>query len=252
MNDLDGWRRRIDEIDQQLVKLLNEYLTAMTDIVFKYEGTLDKYMGDAIMAIFGAPIDQEDHSVRGCNTALDMIVKLKALQKQWEQEGKPIIAIGIGLNTGLMSVGNMGSSLRFDYTVMGDAVNLGSRLEGLNKEYHTNIIISESTYEKAKHEFFCRELDYARVKGKMKPVTIYELIGRNGVPEKLRQGVDYFHQGLTYYRRQDWDKAEEMFQRAVEVNPDDQTASLYLDRCRACGTANLPSDWDGVYVCETK
>jgi adenylate cyclase len=140
----------------ELVKLLNEYLTAMTDIVFKYQGSLDKYMGDALMAIFGAPIDQDDHQIRGCDTALDMTGALKSLQRRWEGERKPAINIGIGVNSGLMSVGNMGSSLRFDYTVMGDAVNLGSRLEGLNKEYHTTIIISEYTYEK---RFFRKKVE---------------------------------------------------------------------------------------------
>jgi len=236
----------------ELVKLLNEYLTAMTDIVFKYEGTLDKYMGDALMAIFGAPIDQEDHYIRSCHTALDMMAELRILQKKWEEEGTPIMDIGIGVNTGPMSVGNMGSSLRFDYTVMGDSVNLGSRLEGLNKEYGTNIIISGHTYEKVKDHFFCRELDLVAVKGKKEPVTIYELIGSDGVPDNIRQAVDLFHQGLSYYRRKDWDRAEELFQKALNANPEDKTAPLYLDRCKVCSMTELPSDWDGVFVCETK
>jgi len=239
-------------LPDELVRLLNEYLTAMTDIVFKYEGTLDKYMGDAIMAIFGAPIDQEDHHIRSCNTALDMMEELKRLHKKWEQEGTPKIDIGIGINTGLMSVGNMGSALRFDYTVMGDSVNLGSRLEGINKEYNTNIIISEYTYEKTKHLFFCRELDQVRVKGKTQPVKIYELIGRDGVPDNVREAIDFFHQGLSCYRRQDWNRAKEFFQKTLSVNPKDKTASIYLDRCQACSMAGLPSDWDGVFVCEAK
>ena len=236
----------------ELVKLLNEYLTAMTDMVFKYEGTLDKYMGDAVMAIFGAPIDQEDHSMRSCNTALDMMAELRILQKKWEAEGTPIMDIGIGVNTGPMSVGNMGSSRLFDYTVMGDSVNLGSRLEGLNKEYGTNIIISEYTYEKVKEHFFCRELDCVAVKGKKEPVTIYELIGRDGVPDTIRQAVDYFHKGLSYYRSQNWEKADEFFQKACNANPEDKTAPLYLNRCKACTMTELPSDWDGVFICETK
>ncbi len=236
----------------ELVRFLNDYLTAMTDIVFKYEGTLDKYMGDAIMAIFGAPIDQEDHYIRSCNTALDMMEELKRLHKRWEQEGAPKIDIGIGINTGLMSVGNMGSSLRFDYTVMGDSVNLGSRLEGMNKEYNTNIIISEYTYEKVKDHFFCRELDQVRVKGKIQPVKIYELIDRDGVPDNVREGVTYFHQALAFYRNQDWDRAEEFFLKVLKVNPSDRTVPVYLKRCQELREESLPADWDGVFVAKTK
>ncbi|MCJ7595151.1 MAG: adenylate/guanylate cyclase domain-containing protein, partial [Desulfobacterales bacterium] len=135
---------------EDLVGLLNEYLTVMTKVVFKYEGTLDKYMGDAVMAIYGAPLDQPDHPFRACNTALDMLEALKRLNEKWVLEGKPSLDIGIGVNTGMMMVGNMGSDQRFDYTVMGDAVNLGSRLEGANKTYQTNILISEFTYERVK------------------------------------------------------------------------------------------------------
>ena len=133
---------------EELVALLNEYLTAMTNKVFQYDGLLDKYMGDAIMAVFGAPLDQPDHARRACLTALAMMKELHQLQKKWRDEGRPAFDIGIGINSGDMVVGNMGSEMRFDYTVMGDMVNLGSRLEGTNKEYGTNIIISEFTYEK--------------------------------------------------------------------------------------------------------
>jgi adenylate cyclase len=161
---------------QELVHLLNEYLTAMTDCLMDYRGTLDKYIGDAIMCFWGAPIPQEDHALLACKCALKQMQLLDELNKQWPPEKQ--IHIGIGLNSGVSTVGNMGSEGRMNYTVMGDNVNLASRLEGINKQYYTSIVISESTYEKVRDRgAICRELDDIRVKGKKKPVRIYELVG---------------------------------------------------------------------------
>ena len=176
---------------EELVHLLNEYLTAMTNVVFQYDGLLDKYMGDAVMAVFGAPLDQPDHALRACRTALGMMEELKKLQKKWAEEGKPVLDIGIGINSGDMVVGNMGSDMRFDYTVVGDMVNLGSRLEGTNKEYGTNIVISEYTYNDVKDVFFCRELDSVIVKGKKLPVKIYELLDEGKDSEKWGKTVGF-------------------------------------------------------------
>lgn len=162
---------------EEVVARLNEYLTAMTDIVLKYRGMLDKYVGDAVMAVFGAPLGMEDHAVRACRVALEMMSTLRAMQERWRAEGKVVFDIGIGVNTGPMFVGNMGSKQLFDYTVIGDNVNLGARLEGTNKEYKTNIIISEYTYARVKDMFTTRYLDEVTVKGKEKAVKIYELIG---------------------------------------------------------------------------
>lgn len=161
---------------EQLVEHLNEYLQAMTDIVMKYNGTLDKYVGDEIMAFWGAPIPQDDHAYLACKACLDMIDDLNKMNMQWESLGKPRLDIGIGLNSGDMVVGNMGSTSRMDYTLMGDNVNLGARLEGTNKVYGTRIIISEFTYELVKDLVIVRELDLIRVKGKHLPVKIYELV----------------------------------------------------------------------------
>ncbi|HPF04439.1 MAG TPA: adenylate/guanylate cyclase domain-containing protein [Spirochaetota bacterium] len=161
---------------EELVEHLNIYLQGMTDIVINTDGTLDKYIGDAIMAFWGAPIEMSDHSLKACRAALEMMEALKVMNHKWEKEGKPILDIGIGINTGDMVVGNMGSSSRMDYTLMGDNVNLGSRLEGTNKFYGTNIIISEFTYQYVKDDVIARELDLIRVKGKALPVKIYELI----------------------------------------------------------------------------
>lgn len=162
---------------EDLVKLLNEYLSAMTDIIIEYKGTIDKYMGDAIMAFWGAPVPLEDHAYYACVAALAQLDYLKILQQKWAERNVPVIDIGCGLNSGPAVVGNMGSSHRMEYTCMGDTINLGSRLEGSNKMYTTNVIISEYTYEKVKDRVVTRELDLVRVKGKTQPVRIYELLG---------------------------------------------------------------------------
>lgn len=163
---------------EELVKLLNEYLSAMTEIIIEYKGTIDKYMGDAIMAFWGAPVPLEDHAYYACVAALAQMDYLdKILKPRWIERGVPVIDIGIGLNSGPAVVGNMGSSHRMEYTCMGDTINLGSRLEGSNKMYGTNIIISEYTYEKVHDKVVARELDLVRVKGKTQPVRIYELLG---------------------------------------------------------------------------
>jgi len=163
---------------EELVHLLNEYLTEMTSIILENQGVVDKYMGDAIMAFWGAPLDQPDHAELACKTSLEMMDKLKELQKKWKKEGVPSFDIGRGLNSGDAIVGNMGSSSRFDYTAMGDSVNTASRLEGLNKNYKTNIIISENTYKLVKDRFNVKKLDSVTVKGKKKSITIYELLSK--------------------------------------------------------------------------
>ena len=159
---------------QELVKHLNEYLSAMTDIILETGGTLDKYVGDEIMCFWGAPLEVKDHAWRACRCALLQKAKLAELNEHWPPEKR--LAIGIGLNTGIMTVGNMGSAGRMNYTLMGDNVNLGARLEGTNKVYGTMIIVSEYTYSMVKDQFVFRELDTIRVKGKNRPVVIYELL----------------------------------------------------------------------------
>jgi adenylate cyclase len=166
---------------EEVVSLLNEYLGAMTNIVFEHEGTLDKFVGDAIMALWGAPVGQPDHAERACRCALAMIAKLKELQKKWADEGKYVIDIGIGINTGDMVVGNMGAEgKKMDYTVIGDNVNLGARLEGLTRQYNNHIIISEYTYARVEHIIEAKELGTVTVKGKQLPVLVYDLVGMKG------------------------------------------------------------------------
>lgn len=177
-SDIRGFTTMSESLSpENLVHLLNEYLSTMTDLIIAYRGTIDKYMGDAIMAFWGAPVRNEDHAYFACITALVQLEELKKLQDRWAEQGYPIIDIGIGLNSGDAVVGNMGSSHRMDYTVMGDTINLGSRLEGTNKQYGTRIIISEFTYAKVKDRIYARELDDIRVKGKNEPVKIFELLG---------------------------------------------------------------------------
>ncbi len=236
---------------EDLVHLLNEYLTVMTDIVFKYDGMLDKYMGDAIMAIYGAPLELPDHPIKACQSALEMMEELKRLNKKWTGEGKQPMDIGIGINTSSMMVGNMGSEQRFDFTVMGDSVNLGSRLEGANKSYKTNIIISEFTFERVKDEFVCMELDSVRVKGKTQPVRIYNLVGKD-VPATQERIINEFNQGLALYKKRKWDEAIHAFENITTMDPDLHAAQLYIERCLDLKKNPPSADWDGVYVMTTK
>ncbi|HPC85079.1 MAG TPA: adenylate/guanylate cyclase domain-containing protein [Smithellaceae bacterium] len=237
---------------EELVALLNEYLTTMTNQVFHYDGLLDKYMGDAIMAVFGAPLDQPDHALRACRTALAMMEELHRLQEKWKAEGRPVFDIGIGLNSGDMVVGNMGSEMRFDYTVMGDMVNLGSRLEGTNKEYGTNIIISEFTYEKVKDAMCCRELDGVRVKGKLKPVKIYELLGEKKDEAAFKELLEGFAKGLALYREAKWDEAIAAFEGVLALRPNDYPSKMYVERCKNLKENPPPEPWDGVFVMTKK
>lgn len=235
---------------EELVHLLNEYLTAMTGKVFHHEGLLDKYMGDAIMAVYGAPLEQPDHALRACLTALDMMDEMKVLQAKWTVEGKPSMDIGIGINTGDMVVGNMGSDMRFDYTVMGDSVNLGARLEGINKEYGTNIVISEFTHERIQDELLCRELDAVQVKGKKLPVRIYELLGPIGVGDYAFLPV--FEEGLALYRQCRWDEAIASFGRVLDMKPDDYPSRMYITRCETLRENPPGEGWDCVFKMTTK
>ncbi len=235
---------------EELTGLLNEYLTPMTDLVFKYRGTLDKYMGDAIMAFFGAPLKLPDHAKAACWSAIEMMEKLEELRRGWRNRGLPELDIGIGINTGIMSVGNMGSVNRFDYTVMGDHVNLGSRLEGINKVYKSHIIISEYTRQAIGDHFTCRELDSVAVKGKKEPVRIFELVHRG--PKTMEDAwIDVFHEALAAYRAQKWDEAMEIFLTLV-AQRNDPTSEIFVQRCKDMKEIPPGENWDGVLRMKTK
>ncbi|MFH1488577.1 MAG: adenylate/guanylate cyclase domain-containing protein [Pseudomonadota bacterium] len=238
----------------ELVALLNEYLDGMTRILLAHGGTLDKYEGDAIMAFWGAPLDQEDHAGRAVSAALEMSRFSDSLSLKFQQTGRPGIKTRIGLNTGRAVVGNIGSERRFNYTLIGDEVNLASRLEGANKHYGTFLMISQSTFEKVKTEFLTRELDLLRVKGKERPVKVYEVIGFkgdgiNGSPAKM---LDLYSQGLSAYGERSWSKALGLFQDALSNLPEDGPSLTYLERCRHFMENPPGEDWDGVFTLKTK
>ena len=236
----------------ELVHLLNEYLGAMTDTLFRNLGTLDKYIGDAIMAFWGSPYPQEDHALSACNCALEMIRVLEQLNKKWQAEGRRQIAIGVGLITGPVNVGNMGSNKRLAWTVMGDNVNLASRLEGLTRQYNVRIVIGEGTWRQVEKKFVGRELDKIRVKGKLQPVNIYELIdvaAERSKYEALLAGFDY---AMRTYRKQKWGESTILFSQLAEAFPGDGPTQVFLRRAREFAETPPPAGWDGVYVMKTK
>jgi len=255
-SDIRGFTTISEKLDaQDLALFLNQYLSDMTRIVFGTNGTLDKYIGDAVMAFWGAPFEEPGHATKACNAALEMMQRVGELQKKWEAEGKPKLDIGIGLNTGVASVGNMGSALRYGYTALGDTVNLSSRLEGLNKDYGTHIIINETTYLAAKDDgFVFRELDLMRVKGKLQPVTIYQLMGRqqdfaaNGSTETIRLQQEMFASARELYRNREWEAAQHAFQDLLDKWPDDGPARMYWKRCQDYLFDEPPVGWDGVFT----
>lgn len=236
----------------ELSELINQYLTPMTRIVHVTKGTIDKYIGDAIMAFWGAPLRDTHHAARAVGAGIDMIKALGNLNEEFKKKGWPHISIGIGINTGPMNVGNMGSEFRQAYTVMGDAVNLGSRLEGLTKSYGVAFIVSEFT-RWAAPEFFYRELDRVRVKGKAEPVTIYEPLGmKDDLNSQLIDDARLFENSLRYYRDQKWDEAEAILKELQLLEPHSFLFKLYLERVEIFRQDPPGDDWDGVFVYKTK
>lgn len=238
---------------EEVVSILGEYLTEMVDVILKYGGMLDKFVGDEIMAVFGAPHYFDDHAERACLTALEMIRTLDKLKEKWEAEGRDSFDIGIGINTGDMIVGNLGSKQIFDYTVIGDAVNLGARLEGINKVYPTvnHIIISEYTKNEISDNLVTRELDSVRVKGKKKPVAIFELVGEREVMVYPEEFLMHYHRGLELYKRREWERAIDEFKQALQ-HRDDEISKMYIKRCKHFIKYPPAEDWDGVFTLKTK
>ncbi|MFH1100737.1 MAG: adenylate/guanylate cyclase domain-containing protein [Methanobacteriota archaeon] len=252
-SDIRGFTAISEQLDpEDLVRLLNEYLTEMTSIILENKGLVDKYMGDAIMALWGAPLELPNHAEIACKSSLEMIDKLRELQKKWRQENIPAFDIGIGVNSGDAIVGNMGSYSRFDYTAMGDNVNLASRMEGLNKIYGTNIIITEHTQKIVKDKFEIRKLDVVRVKGKKKPILIYELLAQKDRLSKDQiDFVQLYETGLDEYFKKKWKTAISSFKQALSLR-DDIASELFISRCQEF-LKNPPSpDWDGVWEMKTK
>jgi adenylate cyclase len=238
---------------QDLVELLNEFLTEMSDIILEHNGMVDKYEGDAIIAMFGAPNELENHAAVACSASIDMQERLGVLRKKWETEKNLTIRMRVGLCSGAAVVGNMGSKNRMDYTMMGDTVNTAARLEGVNKVYGTYSMISETTYEDAKERIVARELDAINVVGKAIPVKIYELIGyKKDVTEKIIQTISFYEEGLSDYRQCQWDSAIDYFTRAMEMTPDDPPSMEMIKRCREYKANPPDSCWNGAYIMQTK
>jgi len=238
---------------EEVVTILGEYLTEMVNVILKYEGMLDKFVGDEIMAVFGAPHYIPDHAERACITALEMIRALDRLKEKWTAEGRETFKIGIGINTGDMIVGNLGSRQIFDYTVIGDAVNLGARLEGINKVYQTanNIIISEFTRNELSENLVTRELDSVRVKGKEEPVAIYELVGEKEVNVYPEEFLAHYEAGIEAYKNRKWNSAMDEFGKAIKV-VNDEVCKIYIKRCRYFIKNPPGAEWDGVFTLKTK
>ena len=238
----------------ELVALLNEYLTAMTDVVVEHGGIVDKYVGDCLMAEFGVPVPLDDHAVRACRAALRMRDALRRLRGEWRARGVPALHARTGINTGAVLVGNLGSHRMMDYTCMGDHVNLASRLEGLNREYGTEIVVSEFTWREVQAHFIGREIDCVRVLGRGEPVHLHELVAarEDGVDADTAALLDGFAQALALYRERRYGQALDAFQALVERYPDDGPAAVYLERCRQHAAAPPPAEWDGAHQLASK
>ena len=252
-SDVRGFTTISERLDsKELTSLMNEYLGAMTRVVQRHRGTLDKYIGDAIMAFWGAPVADANHALHAVETALEMQIELRKLDERFVARGWPILHIGIGINSGTMTVGDMGSEVRKSYTVMGDAVNLGARLEGITKTYGVGIVVSEATKTLVKDKVY-RELDRVRVKGKHEPVGIFEPIGNVGeIDPGTQNELQLWHQTLRAYRQQNWDQAEVQLYNLSRMNPDHPLYTLYAKRIEKYRANPPEADWDGVTTFETK
>jgi adenylate cyclase len=247
--DVRGFTGIAEELPpRELSQLMNEFLTPMTRVIHRHRGTIDKYMGDAIMAFWGAPLDDEHHADNAVATAIEMTGALQELTTAFAQRGWPEIKIGIGINSGEMRVGDMGSQFRKAYTVMGDAVNLASRLEGLTKLYGVDIAVGEDTV-KAVPGYQFMELDKVRVKGKDESVAIFTpLVPVSEVDSKLRQRLKLHRSALRAYRTRNWDQAESAFFQLQQSFPEEALYPIYLDRITHFRSVAPPDDWDGVFT----
>jgi len=251
--DVRGFTTISEGMDpENLCDLMNEIFTPLTKVIHQNSGTIDKYIGDAVMAFWGAPVDDDNHAHNAVSTALEFSPTLDIVNQLFQEKGWSQIDIGIGINTGDMNVGNMGSEFRMAYTVMGDAVNLSSRLEGITKQYGIRVIVSEAT-KQAAPEFCYLEIDRVKVKGKHEPVTIYEPLSLiTNIDAKIRQQIKQFDMALDHYHNQNWDPAESILQSLSKQYPEKHLFQLYLGRIEQYRIAPPESDWDGVFTYKIK
>jgi adenylate cyclase len=253
-SDIEGFTTLSERVTpSELQRHLSTYFTEMIQLLLREGATLDKLIGDSIMAYFGCPVGNPAHAEKACKAALAIQQRMLALNREWAAQGLPPLRTRIGINTGVVVAGNMGTPEIFNYTVLGDTVNLASRLEGVNKEYRTLIIIGEDTYRRAKAFFETRELDWIRVKGKARPVAIYELAADKGaLPLERRQMFDHFAAGLALYRQGQWRTAQSEFEAALAIDPDDGPSSTFVQRCSQFQIQPPPPDWAAVHVMHSK
>jgi adenylate cyclase len=249
--DIRGFTTISEQLEPaQLVSLLNLYLSAMSNIITENLGTIDKYVGDAIIAFFGAPLHQENHAVLACRSALQIKEAEKALNRRVTEERLSPLPLftRIGINSGSMIVGNMGSENKLNYTIMGNAVNLAARLEGVNKQYRTGgILISEYTMNEIGDEFLCRSLDRVRVVGISSPLRLYEITGfREAASAVEIDRLGAWENAVRLFENRRFEEAEGIFSSLAKGNPDDGMAKTYVDRCRGFIVVPPPDDWDGV------
>ncbi|MEW6388472.1 MAG: adenylate/guanylate cyclase domain-containing protein [Thermodesulfobacteriota bacterium] len=252
-SDIRGFTTISETLEPEaLVEVLHEFLNPMSEIIVQNGGTIDKYMGDAIMAEFGAPLDLPDHAARACRTALKMVETLRDLDKKWAAQGRPGLRVGVGINTGPVAVGNMGSERLFDYTVIGDNVNLASRLEGLNKYYGTEILITAATAQALSGQFILKEVDLVKVKGKTQPIAIHELLGEGPADPDLARFLEIYHQGLSLFRDRRWQESAAAFTAALELRPQDVHLRNYLELAEKHRTTPPAPDWAPVTAMDQK
>jgi adenylate cyclase len=252
-SDLRGFTTFSESLDpQELSQFLNLYFNKMTDEIFKAKGTLDKFIGDAVMAFFGAPLPNENNSELACLCALNSIQRLEELNKELKAKKFPELRMGIGINTGEVSVGNMGSSVVQNYTVMGDAVNLASRLESLTAFYECKIIIGESTYHDVRNKFICRELDFVRVKGRSEVSSIYELITDVELVNFEKDWFQAYNKAREFYKNGFFKEALPLYKSCTELNKSDKTSRIFLERCEDFVINPPGPDWDGVFNLRNK
>lgn len=253
--DIQGFSTISENLTEDaLVKLLNTYFTEMTNVILTNGGTVDKFIGDSIMAFWGAPVPDMDSAYNACTTSLLMQEKLLRIQPKLVKIAKKEIKQRLGINTGVCIVGNMGSDQKKNYTIMGDSVNLASRLEGVNKQYGTNILISEYTYQKVANRFLVREVDRVQVVGKTEGIKIYELMDFADKPlsDNKKNFLDIYKRGLKAYQERRWDEGIAFMEHALQYIPDDPVCQLYIERMRLFQITPPPDNWDGVFVLHSK
>ncbi|AFZ60420.1 GAF domain-containing protein [Anabaena cylindrica FACHB-243] len=256
-SDIRGYTTLTENMEaEEVVGMLNEYFESMVEAVFRHKGTLDKYIGDAIMAVFGSPLPLKEHARMAVQTSLEMRSRLEELNESRQAVNKTRIKIGIGINSDTVISGNIGSSKRMEFTAIGDGVNLGSRLESVSKQYGCDIIVSDNTYRICEKDIWARELDYIRVKGRNEPVAIYELLGLRSdlISDTKLELIEHYHQGREYYLQRQFVKAQSEFVKALLADNNDKASMLYLGRCQHW-IQSPPSDqtWDdGVWTFNEK